>query len=82
MSKKTKHEVIASIHAHFNVFREAGEVQAGPVTPDEQVRALERFVRWHERQVVIGKELLARLTMERDRVNAIGRTVHPERNEP
>lgn len=51
---------VASIHAHFNIFRD-NALTAGPVTRQEQIDALERHVRWHERQVAVGKELIARL---------------------
>jgi hypothetical protein len=51
---------IASIHAHFNILSEKDPVNDGPVTDEEKIKALERFVRWHERQAAVGKELIAR----------------------
>jgi hypothetical protein len=55
-----KHErvKVASIHTHFNIFRNVNEPGAGDVTIAEQIKAMERFTRWHERQVQVGRELL------------------------
>jgi hypothetical protein len=62
MSKKQ--ERVASIHTHFNLFRNIHDPQEGDVTLQEQIKAMTRFVRWHERQVHVGKQLLARLEAE------------------
>lgn len=56
-----KYVPVAAIHTHFNLFRNVHEAHDGPVTIEEQLRAIVRFVRWHERQVVVGKELLTKL---------------------
>lgn len=60
MSDK-KWKPVASIHTHFNIFRDVHEAKTGDVTLDEQFKAMERFIRWHERQVRVGKQLLGRL---------------------
>lgn len=52
---------IASIHSHFNIFRDVHEKGDGPITHEEQVKAVQRFIRWHERQVEVGKRLLANI---------------------
>lgn len=57
---------VASIHNHFNLFRNIHDAHDGEVTIEEQIKAMERFVRWHERQVVVGKRLLARLEAEQN----------------
>lgn len=56
-----KEKLVAQIHSHFNLFRNIHDVHIGPVTLDEQIKALERFVRWHERQVQVGSALLEQL---------------------
>jgi len=62
--KKAPRIPVASIHSHFNIFRNIHEQKTGDVTIEEQVTALARFVRWHERQVEVGKQLLAELTVK------------------
>lgn len=52
---------VASIHNHVNLYRDPKDPNTGPVTRNEQIHAIERFIRWHERQVAIGRELLAQL---------------------
>lgn len=59
-----KREKVASIHNHFNIFRNIHEAHEGPVTTEEQIVAIERFIRWHERQLLVGKALLVRLKAE------------------
>lgn len=61
MSKGKNYVPVAAIHTHFNIFRNIHEGKTGPITLDEQIVAVERFVRWHERQVAVGQQLLARL---------------------
>ena len=62
MSDKAKKSAthVASVHAHFNIFRPT-DAPDGPVTRDEQIAALTRFVRWHTRQVELGQQLLKEL---------------------
>lgn len=57
---KHKQQSLASIHVHFNIARDAG-VPDGPIQPGESLQAIERFVRWHERQAALGRELLVSL---------------------
>ena len=51
---------VATISAHFNILREQTTIE-GPVTIDEQIGAVGRFVRWHKRQVEVGEKLLDQL---------------------
>lgn len=53
----SKHkQPLASVRVVFNIHRSADK--AGPLQPEDTVEAVERFIRWHERQVAIGKDLL------------------------
>lgn len=52
---------VAAIHTHFNLLRPVNDANAGPVTLAEQIKAVERFINWHERQVLVGKQLMHRL---------------------
>lgn len=52
---------VASIHTHFNLFRNIHEEKTGEITVEEQIIAIERFIRWHTRQVAVGQTLLAKL---------------------
>lgn len=56
-----KHIQVAHIASHFHINRNIHDPNTGPVTLAEQVLAVERFVRWHERQVEVGQKLLAQL---------------------
>lgn len=58
---KARRVPVASIHSHFNIFRDVNVAHEGDVTLAEQIKALQRFVRWHTRQVEVGKQLLADL---------------------
>lgn len=57
----TNQPPVASIHTHFNLFRPINDKTEGPITLTEQIKAVERFVNWHERQVQVGKALMHRL---------------------
>lgn len=59
--KRQRAVPVASIHNHVNLFRDPKDPNTGAVTVNEQIHAIERFIRWHERQVVIGRTLLAQL---------------------
>jgi hypothetical protein len=61
MTDKKKWKPVASVHTHFNIFRDVHDPKTGDVTIDEQIKAMERFVRWHERQVWVGQQLLTQL---------------------
>lgn len=52
---------VASIHTSFNINRNPNEAHTGDVTLNEQIKAMTRFVRWHERQVEVGRKLLSQL---------------------
>lgn len=52
---------IASIRNHFNIFRSEDSEHEGEVTVDEQLKAMERFIRWHTRQVEVGRKLHGQL---------------------
>lgn len=54
---------VASVYCKFNI-QSTDNVADGPITTGEQVAAIERFVRWHERQVALGRELLAKVQRE------------------
>lgn len=58
-------KLVARFTSHFNIFRDINEPREGEVTIEEQVKAIERFVRWHERQVSVGRTLLSRIKMHR-----------------
>lgn len=58
--KKAAAVPVASIHAHFNIFR-PNEAPTGPITRDEQIAAVDRFLKWHRRQVELGQQLLKEL---------------------
>ena len=53
---------LASIHTAIII--QQTEPVSGDVTLDEQVKAVQRFIRWHERQSRVGKELLAKLVSQ------------------
>ena len=52
---------IASIHSSFNIYRNIHEAHDGPVTVAEQLKAIGRFIRWHQRQVTVGEALFKEL---------------------
>lgn len=52
---------VASIHTHFNIFRNPHDARSGEVTLEEQIKAATRFLKWHARQVEVGQKLLKRL---------------------
>lgn len=52
---------VAAIHTHFNIYRDIHDAYEGEVTVDEQLKAMERFIRWHKRQVEVGQKLYAQL---------------------
>lgn len=56
-----KQRLIAQISTHFNLFRAVHDAHTGDVTIAEQIKAIERFIRWHERQVGVGRALLRQL---------------------
>lgn len=60
---KQHKDLVASIHNHFNIFRNVHDAHEGPVTREEQLKAAERFLNWHRRQVKVGELLLAKLTV-------------------
>lgn len=57
---------VASIHTSFNINRNIHEAHTGPITLQEQIKAMERFVRWHTRALEVGKQLLGRLMAEQE----------------
>jgi hypothetical protein len=58
VSKKTFKMPVAVVHAHFSIH--GTETADGEIAVDESVEAIRRFIRWHERQVGIGRTLLAK----------------------
>lgn len=61
---------LAAIHTHFNIYRNLNEAQEGEVTLGEQITAATRFLRWHERQVRVGEELLRKLMRAQEKESA------------
>lgn len=59
MKKPEKH--VISVHTHFNIYRNVHDAHEGDVTLTEQLKAAQRFVRWHERQVIVGKALIHKI---------------------
>lgn len=59
MASNTR-EKIFTVHNHFNMFRDLHEQAEGEVTDAEILRSIERFIRYHQRQVEIGQTLLAK----------------------
>jgi hypothetical protein len=55
---------VAVVHAHFGINTKQAPALSGEFTRDEQVKAIERFVKWHERQAAIGRDLMRRLLKE------------------
>lgn len=62
--KKPKQQTFAHIHANINVGCVPNDTESGVLTLNEKIKAMQRFVRWHERQVVVGNEILATLTKQ------------------
>lgn len=65
MSDKPKKVPVASIHTSFHIFRDIHEAHTGDVTLEEQIKAMTRHVRWHQRQVEVGQTLLKQLEAQR-----------------
>lgn len=57
MNKKTPK--LVQIHNHYSIFRDADSIIEGEITVEEQTKALKRFIRWHERQAHLGRQMLA-----------------------
>lgn len=62
--KKGPQVAVASVHTHFNIFRNCHDPKEGEVTIAEQITAAGRFLRWHQRQVEVGENLLRKLEKE------------------
>lgn len=56
-----KNPLLAQIHVHFSIHGDSTETLEGEILVAEQVKAVERFIRWHERQVATGRLLLDKL---------------------
>lgn len=52
---------VAIIHANFTIRGVNDEPATGEITLTEQIRAVERFVRWHTRQAEVGQSMLKKL---------------------
>lgn len=52
---------LVQIHAHYSIFRDVDSPIEGEITVEEQTKALRRFVRWHERQAHVGRQMLAEI---------------------
>lgn len=51
----------AQIHAHFTIYGTPQDVPDGDITSEEQKKAIERFIKWHRRQLQLGEALLKQL---------------------
>lgn len=58
---KNNRPMVAQIRTNFNLFRNPHEAKTGPVTEEEEITAMERFVNWHKRQVEVGEQMLAHI---------------------
>lgn len=52
---------VVSAHSHFNIFRNPHDAHEGDITVEEQIKAVDRFIRWHKRQVEVGNKMMAQL---------------------
>lgn len=55
---------VVDVHSHFHINRNIHDAHEGPITREEQIKALERFVNWHTRQVAVGQIMLTTLKVE------------------
>lgn len=68
MSRPNEKE-IATIHAHVHIMARTDKTETGSITLEEQIKALQRHVAWHRRQVETGEYMLTRLKQQADQVS-------------
>lgn len=59
--KKPAKKPFASVNTHFTLMGTV-DVATGDVPVAEQVQCVDRFIRYHERQAAIGRELLKKIS--------------------
>jgi hypothetical protein len=64
MSKKNKDQVL-HVSTHLHIHRDLHEMREGPVTIEEQIKALTRSITWHQRQLRVEEVILNKLLEEK-----------------
>jgi hypothetical protein len=58
-----KNKLAAVIHQHFHIMAR-GAGKSGPLTVQDQIETLERFILYHTRQAEVGKLMLGQILVK------------------